>query len=95
MPVTYVDQFIAMCIVCAGTLCAAFDLPLLVACKWFAIASGLQVDCNCQWIASVLQLAMDRQWIAIASGSQLPVDCWWIAIASGLQVGCKWIAIAS
>ena len=95
MPVTFLDQVIAECIVCAGTLCAAFDLPLLLACQWFAIASGLQVDCNCQWIASVLQLAMDRQWIAIASGSNFPLDCWWVAIASGLQVGCKWIAIAS
>ena len=93
MPLTFVDQFIAMCIVCAGTLCAAFDLPLLLACQWVAIASGLQVDC--QWIASVLQLAVDCQWVAIASGSQLPVDCRRVAIASGLQVGCKWIAIAS
>ena len=93
MPVTSVDQFIAMCIVCAGTLCAAFDLLLPVACRWVAIASGLQVDC--QWIASVLQLAVDCQSIEIATGPQFPMDCWWIAIANGLQVGCKWILIAS
>ena len=95
MPVSSVDQFIAMCIVCAGTWCAAFDLLLLLARQWVAIASGLQLYFKWQWIASVLQLAIDRQWIAIASGSHFPLDCWWVAIASGLQVVCKWIAIAS
>ena len=71
MQVAFVGQFIAICIVCAGTLCVAFDLPLPLACQRVAIASGLPVDCNWQWIASVLKLAMDCQWIAIANG--LPV----------------------
>ena len=79
MPVTYVDQFIAMCIVCAGTLCAAFDLPLLLACQWVAIASGLKVDFQWIAIASGLQVCCNWQWIA--SGLQLQVDpnCQWIA----------------
>ena len=96
MPVSSVDQFIAMCIVCAGTLCAAFDFLLPLACQWVAIASGLQVDCQWIAIASGLQVCCNWQWIAsglqlqgIAIANGLFVDCICQWIASGLQVYCN------
>ena len=79
MPVTFVGQSIAMCIVCACTLCTAFGLPLPLACQWVAIASGLKVEFQWIAIASGLQVCCNLQWIA--GGLQLQVDpnCQWIA----------------